>query len=109
MGDSTYVAPKVAELGSFRAVTNGVWFGAWRDVFGGKAFIKVDLGWRRRRWGRGRSGGPCPTACASGRRGGSSRPGPSLPECLAENPVRVPGDSPRCFRRPVPVRRPHYF
>ena len=39
-----YVAPSVSELGSFRAVTNGVWFGSFRDIFGGRAFIKVIIG-----------------------------------------------------------------
>jgi len=44
MMKSNYSAPRVARVGSFREVTNGVWFGRWRDVFGGRAFVKVDIG-----------------------------------------------------------------
>jgi hypothetical protein len=40
----TYETPRVVELGTFRALTNGVWFGRWRDIFGGRAFIKVEIG-----------------------------------------------------------------
>jgi hypothetical protein len=40
----SYVAPSISELGSFRAVTNGIWFGSFRDIFGGRAVIKVIIG-----------------------------------------------------------------
>ena len=41
---SAYAVPEIVELGRFRSVTNGVWFGRWRDLFGGKAFVKVEVG-----------------------------------------------------------------
>lgn len=41
---SNYVTPRVSEVGSFKSLTNGVWFGRWRDVFGGRAFIKIEVG-----------------------------------------------------------------
>ncbi|WP_127842405.1 lasso RiPP family leader peptide-containing protein [Actinomyces wuliandei] len=41
---SNYVAPRVVEIGRFRRVTNGVWFGRWRDIYGGRAFIRVEVG-----------------------------------------------------------------
>jgi len=44
MTKKSYVAPQLIEIGMFRAVTNGVWFGRWRDIFGGRAFIRVDVG-----------------------------------------------------------------
>ncbi|WP_435738244.1 lasso RiPP family leader peptide-containing protein [Cellulosimicrobium sp. PMB13] len=44
MSKSVYAAPQVVEIGHFRSVTNGVWFGRWRDIFGGRAFIKVEVG-----------------------------------------------------------------
>ncbi|MFJ4171319.1 lasso RiPP family leader peptide-containing protein [Paenarthrobacter sp. NPDC089714] len=42
--ENTYYAPRVARVGSFRKVTNGYWFGRWRDIFGGHAFIKITIG-----------------------------------------------------------------
>lgn len=44
MAMSNYIAPRMTKVGGFRSVTNGVWFGRWRDIFGGKAFVKVDFG-----------------------------------------------------------------
>ncbi|MFF1828427.1 keywimysin-related RiPP [Paenarthrobacter sp. NPDC058040] len=44
MTGNTYSAPRIAPVGSFRKVTNGYWFGRWRDIFGGRAFIKVTIG-----------------------------------------------------------------
>lgn len=41
---SNYVAPRVVEIGRFRRVTNGVWFDRWRDIYGGRAFIRVEVG-----------------------------------------------------------------
>lgn len=41
---SNYIAPKIEQVGSYRKLTNGVWFGRWRDIFGGRAFIKVTVG-----------------------------------------------------------------
>ena len=32
---SNYIAPKIEQVGSYRKLTNGVWFGRWRDIFGG--------------------------------------------------------------------------
>lgn len=32
-----YVAPSMERIGTFRAVTNGVWWGRFRDVFGARA------------------------------------------------------------------------
>lgn len=32
-----YVAPSVEQIGTFRAVTNGVWWGRFRDIFGARA------------------------------------------------------------------------
>lgn len=38
------ITPRVTDAGKFRKVTNGVWFGKWRDIFGGRAFIRVEIG-----------------------------------------------------------------
>lgn len=42
--DMQYITPQVTEIGSFKSLTKGVWFGRWRDIFGGRAFIKVEIG-----------------------------------------------------------------
>ncbi len=44
MAKKCYVSPSVVDAGKFRTVTNGVWFGRWRDIFGGRAFIYVEIG-----------------------------------------------------------------
>ncbi|WEO78734.1 putative RiPP precursor [Cryobacterium sp. SO2] len=41
MNKSAYISPSVQTLGEFKSVTNGVWFGSWRDIFGGRAFIAI--------------------------------------------------------------------
>lgn len=37
----TYTAPSAITIGSFQKSTKGVWFGACRDIFGGRAFICI--------------------------------------------------------------------
>lgn len=44
MMNNSYSAPRIAPMGAFREVTNGAWFGHWRDIFGGRAFIKITIG-----------------------------------------------------------------
>lgn len=44
MAKADYVSPRISWVGTFRGVTNGVWFGKWRDIFGGRAFINVQVG-----------------------------------------------------------------
>lgn len=44
MRKKTYVTPIVTSVGDFREVTNGLWFGRWRDIYGGRAFIKISIG-----------------------------------------------------------------
>lgn len=39
----SYVTPEVLEIADYHEATNGLWFGNWRDLFGGKAFIAI--GW----------------------------------------------------------------
>lgn len=41
MQKANYIAPEISEIGAFADVTNGVWFGSWRDIFGGRAFIAI--------------------------------------------------------------------
>jgi hypothetical protein len=36
-----YTAPAIEKIDSFRKATRGVWFGKFRDVFGGKAVIQI--------------------------------------------------------------------
>lgn len=40
-----YSAPIVKEVAKFRKATRGVWFGKFRDVFGGKAVVRVSIEW----------------------------------------------------------------
>jgi hypothetical protein len=37
----TYTAPTMEKLGGFRESTRGLWFGKFRDVFGGKAIAQI--------------------------------------------------------------------
>ncbi|HKU35367.1 MAG TPA: keywimysin-related RiPP [Paenarthrobacter sp.] len=39
--ENTYSAPRIARAGSFRKVTNGLWCGRYRDVFGGRSLFKL--------------------------------------------------------------------
>ncbi len=37
MTKKVYAAPMMERIGDFHAVTNGVWWGRFRDVFGARA------------------------------------------------------------------------
>ncbi len=37
MTKARYVSPAMEQIGSFHVVTNGVWWGRFRDVFGARA------------------------------------------------------------------------
>ena len=43
MENSSYSAPRIEKIGSFRKMTNGLWFGKYRDLFGGKAAFQVTI------------------------------------------------------------------
>ncbi|OTN90595.1 hypothetical protein A5819_003095 [Enterococcus sp. 7E2_DIV0204] len=43
MNKYVYSKPSIEQVATFKESTRGVWFGRWKDVFGGKAFIAV--GW----------------------------------------------------------------
>ena len=36
MTKTRYVAPAMEQIGSFQALTNGVWWGRFRDIFGAR-------------------------------------------------------------------------
>ncbi len=38
--ENSYSAPRIAKAGSFREVTNGLWCGCYRDLFGGRSLFK---------------------------------------------------------------------
>jgi len=37
----TYSSPAIERVAGFSEATQGVWFGRWTDIFGGKAFIAI--------------------------------------------------------------------
>ena len=43
MTKRSYAAPRVVEAGEFRTVTNGWYRGKWRDIYGGRAFIRIQV------------------------------------------------------------------
>lgn len=44
MMKQSYVSPQIVDAGKFRRITNGLWFGKCRDIFGGRAFVCISIG-----------------------------------------------------------------
>lgn len=40
-----YNKPSFEKIASYNTITNGLWTGKWRDIFGGRAIIKITIEW----------------------------------------------------------------
>ncbi|WP_155250173.1 putative RiPP precursor [Ruminococcus flavefaciens] len=40
----TYNKPSFEKVASFKNSTMGLWTGKWTDIFGGRAIIKIEIG-----------------------------------------------------------------
>ncbi len=42
---ATYVSPAIEQIADYTDTTRGWFHGSWRDIYGGRAFVKVERPW----------------------------------------------------------------